>query len=60
MDREERTALYREIRKFIKIGSNVNMVIHAFLHELPGDSEKSQALKTRLERMCECPLCSNK
>ena len=60
MDREERTALYREIRKFIKDGYSATQSIHAFLHELPGDSEKSQALKTKLERMCGCHFCSNK
>ena len=60
MDREERTTLYREIREFIKIGSPAVLDIHAYLHELPSDSEKSQALKTRLECMCECTLCCKK
>ena len=60
MDREERSELYREIRMYMKEGSLMALDIHSYLDNLPGDSEKSQALKTRLERMCECHRCSRK
>ena len=58
MEKEERSALYREVREHIKSGALHIRLIHAYLDTLPFDSEKSQALRTKLERMCECNTCS--
>lgn len=58
MKKEERSKLYREVRRHIKSGSASIRSIHAYLDTLPFDSEKSQALRAKLERMCECNTCS--